>query len=98
MGERLKGPEKKEKRYRWDLKPGRRFFVMQGGPDTPDWYPVEVPEGCEVTVTGSKVRREGKGYVGLGRISEITGDGSFFCGEVFVCVGLKAKVPFGKKK
>jgi hypothetical protein len=100
MGERLKhqqGQQEKEKRYRWVLSPGSRFFVMQSGPDIPDWYPVVVPEGHEVTVIGNKIINEGRRPVGRGVVSKID-NGSFFDGNTFVCVGLKAKVPFPKKK
>jgi len=100
MGERLKhqqGQQEKEKMYRWVLRPGSSFFIMQGGPGIPDWYRVVVPEGHEVTVIGNKIRNEGGRKMGFGRISEINPD-SFFCGGTLVCPGLKAKVPFSKKK
>jgi len=100
MGERLEHQQRqqeKEKRYGWVLRHGSSFFVMQGGPDIPDWYPVEVPEGYEVTVIGKKIRNEGGRKIGFGMISKINPD-SFFYGDTLVCPGLEAKVPFPKKK
>lgn len=71
MGERLKGPEgkeKEEKPFSWLLTEGVRgkveFYLPEGGED---WYPFEIPEKYGILVIGGSI----KGRWGYGMIAVI---------------------------